>query len=133
MKITFIKVSMMDGKGYDAMKPLIFPIIESLTPKEIDVEYIDERIEEIPEIIDSDIIALSVETFAARRAYNIAKKYKTDEVYQNQVIEDGIGGYNDLQKYGIPIETVNSGIINSGAIDQLVKTQELYMICSLIA
>lgn len=79
MKITFIKVSMLEGKGYDAMKPLIFPIIESVTPKEVEIDYIDERIEELPAIIDSDVIALSVETFAARRAYQIAKKYKTDK------------------------------------------------------
>ena len=79
MKVTLIKVSMLEGKGYDAMKPLIFPIIESVTPKDVEIEYIDERIEDIPDTIDSDIIALSVETFAARRAYQIAKKYKTNK------------------------------------------------------
>lgn len=78
MKVTLIKVSMLEGKGYDAMKPLIFPIIESVTPKDVEIEYIDERIEDIPDKIDSDVIALSVETFAARRAYQIAQKYKTD-------------------------------------------------------
>lgn len=79
MKVTLIKVSMLEGKGYDAMKPLIFPIIESVTPNDVEMEYIDERIEEIPDVINSDVIALSVETFAARRAYQIAKKYKTDK------------------------------------------------------
>lgn len=77
MKVTLIKVSMMEGKGYDAMKPLIFAIFDAITPKDIDITYIDERVETLPEHIDSDVIALSVETFAARRAYNIAQKYKT--------------------------------------------------------
>jgi len=88
MKVTLIKVSMLEGKGYDAMKPLIFPIFELLTPKDVQIDYIDERIEDVPEEIDSDVIALSVETFAARRAYNIAKKYKTEK---NKIV---IGGFH---------------------------------------
>ncbi len=86
MKVTLIKVSMLEGKGYDAMKPLIFPIFEAVTPKDVEIEYIDERIEDIPEEIDSDVIALSVETFAARRAYQLAKKYKTDK---NKIVMGG--------------------------------------------
>lgn len=86
MKVTLIKVSMLEGKGYDAMKPLIFSIFESITSPDVEMEYIDERVEDIPEKIDSDIIALSVETFAARHAYEIAKKYKTEK---NQIVMGG--------------------------------------------
>lgn len=88
MKVTLIKVAMIDGKSYDAFKPLIFSIFDAITPKDVEMKYIDERIEEIPDIIDSDVIALSVETFAAHRAYNIAKKYKTKK---NKII---IGGFH---------------------------------------
>lgn len=88
MKVTLIKVSMLEGKGYDAMKPLVFSIFDAITPKDIIMEYIDERIEDIPEKIDSDIIALSVETFAARRAYQIAKRYKKPN---NKIV---IGGFH---------------------------------------
>ncbi len=88
MKVTLIRVSMLEGKGYDAMKPLIFSIFDAITPEDIEMEYIDERVENIPEAIDSDIIALSVETFAARRAYIIADKYKTDK---NRIV---IGGFH---------------------------------------
>lgn len=56
--------------------PLIFPIISQLTPKDIEIEFIDDRIMELPESINSDIIAFSVETFAAKRAYILAKKFK---------------------------------------------------------
>ncbi len=86
MKVTLIKVSMLAGRGYDAMKPLIFSIFDAITPKDIEMEYIDERIEELPERIDSDIIALSVETFAAKRAYIIADKYKTEN---NRIVMGG--------------------------------------------
>ena len=86
MKVTVIKVSMMEGKGYDAMKPFIFAIFDSITPKDIEMSYIDDRIETLPERIDSDVIALSVETFAALRAYDIARKYKTDK---NRIVMGG--------------------------------------------
>lgn len=86
MKVTLIKVSMMDGKGYDAMKPLIFAIFDAITPADVEITYIDERIEQLPARIDSDVIALSVETFAARRAYDIAKKYKTEK---NRIVMGG--------------------------------------------
>ncbi|MEE3343228.1 MAG: radical SAM protein [Bacilli bacterium] len=88
MKATIIKVSMIEGKGYDAMKPLLFGIMDTITPKDVEMEYFDERVEELPEQIDSDIISLSVETFAARRAYKLAKKYKT----KNNIIV--MGGFH---------------------------------------
>lgn len=87
MEITFIKVNMMYGKGKDALKPLLFSIIKELTPKDIKINFIDERIEDIPQKINSDIIALSVETFSAKRAYEIAKKYKTTK---NKIVMGGI-------------------------------------------
>lgn len=77
MKITFIRVNMFDGIGSDAMKPLLFGIIRSLTPNRFEIDFIDERAEKLPEKIDSDVIAFSVETFTAKRAYILAKKYKT--------------------------------------------------------
>ena len=86
MKIALIKVSMLEGKGYDAMKPLIFAIFDAITPHDIEMIYIDERVEDLPEVIDSDVIALSVETFAARRAYDLAKKYKRPT---NQIVMGG--------------------------------------------
>ena len=69
----------MDGKGYDAMKPLIFSIFDAITPKDIDISFYDERVEDLPNSIDADVIAFSVETFAARRAYILADKYKNEK------------------------------------------------------
>lgn len=70
----------------DAMKPLLFEIIKGLTEAKHEIEFIDERIEQLPERIDSDIIAFSVETFTAKRAYILAKKYKTK---QNRIVMGG--------------------------------------------
>ncbi len=76
MKIAFIKVNMMYSKGKDALKPLVFALIEKLTPPEHELIFYDERIEALPDSLDVDIIAFSVETFAARHAYELAEKYK---------------------------------------------------------
>ncbi len=86
MKVTLIKVSMLEGKGSDALKPLIFSVFNAITPKDVEIEYFDERIETIPDVIDSDVIALSVETFAAKHAYALAKKYKTPK---NHIVMGG--------------------------------------------
>lgn len=86
MKITFIRLNMFEHISSDAMKPLLFSIIKSLTPEEHEIDFIDERVEKLPERIDSDIIAFSVETFTAKRAYILAKKYRTD---RNKIVMGG--------------------------------------------
>ena len=78
MKITFIRLNMFEHISSDAMKPMLFGIIKGLTPREHEIEFIDERAERLPEKINSDIIAFSVETYTAKRAYILAKKYKKE-------------------------------------------------------
>ena len=79
MKITFIRLNMFEHISSDAMKPIIFEIIRGITPAEHEIEFIDERVEKLPDKINSDIVAFSVETFTAKRAYILAKKYRTDK------------------------------------------------------
>ena len=76
MKITFIRPNMYDDRSSDAMEPLCFAILKSLTPADIDVSLYDERLEEIPLDLDSDLVAMTVETYTARRAYQIADHYR---------------------------------------------------------
>lgn len=86
VKITFIRLNMFEHISSDAMKPLLFEIIKGLTPPAHEITFIDERVEQLPSHIDSDIIAFSVETFTAKRAYILAKKYKTE---QNRIVMGG--------------------------------------------
>ena len=79
MKIVFIRLNMFEHISTDAMRPILFGIIKSLTPRRHDITFIDERIEKLPEKIDADIIAFSVETFTAKRAYILSKKYRSDK------------------------------------------------------
>lgn len=78
VRVVLIRVSMMAGRGHDAMKPLIFPIVESVLPPYAALTCYDERVERLPDTIDADIIAFSVETFAAKHAYALAKRYKRE-------------------------------------------------------
>ncbi len=48
MKITFIKLNMIDMKSSDAMQPLIFAILKALTPYDIETVFYDDSIEDIP-------------------------------------------------------------------------------------
>ncbi len=86
MKITVIRLNMFEHISSDAMKPLLFGILKSLTPQQHTITFIDERTEALPDVIDADIIAFSVETFTAKRAYLLAQKYKTR---QNIIVMGG--------------------------------------------
>ncbi|MBR2088108.1 MAG: B12-binding domain-containing radical SAM protein [Oscillospiraceae bacterium] len=77
MKIAFIRVNMFEHIGTDAMKPILFGIIRHLTPQRHEIVFLDERAEALPESLDADIIAFSVETYTAKRAYILAKRYRT--------------------------------------------------------
>ena len=61
----------------DAMKPILFGILKGLTPERFQIDFYDERTDKLPERIDADVIAFSVETFTAKRAYIMAKRYRT--------------------------------------------------------
>ena len=67
---------MYDDRSSDAMEPLCFAILKSLTPSDICIDFYDERLEPIPFDIDTDLVALTVETYTARRAYQIADRFR---------------------------------------------------------
>ena len=76
MRITFIRPNMYDDRSSDAMEPLCFAILKSLTPSDVDVSFYDERLEPLPLDETTDLLALTVETYTARRAYQIADHYR---------------------------------------------------------
>lgn len=85
MKITLIKPSLGNViKGYNlnegSMEPLQLAIIAGLVDDKDDVVMYDDRIEDIPFDEHTDVVAITVESFSARRAYEIAKKYRKNKV-----------------------------------------------------
>jgi radical SAM superfamily enzyme YgiQ (UPF0313 family) len=58
------------------MEPLSLATLAGLTPRDVDVRLIDDRLEEIPFEESTDLVALTVETYNAQRAYQIASDYR---------------------------------------------------------
>jgi len=76
MRIAFIRPNLGDFRGNDAMEPLVFALLAARTPAEVDVECHDERLAPVPLDRAVDLVALTVETYTARRAYQIAAHYR---------------------------------------------------------
>lgn len=58
------------------MEPLPAAAIAGLTPADVDVVFYDDRMEKIPFDEKTDAVAISVETYTAKRAYQIASEYR---------------------------------------------------------
>ncbi len=58
------------------MESLPAALLAGLTPPGVEVRFYDDRMEAIPFDEPTDLVALSVETYTARRAYQIASDYR---------------------------------------------------------
>ena len=58
------------------MEPLPAATIAGLTPRGVDVRFYDDRMEAIPYDEPTDLVAISVETYTAKRSYQIASAYR---------------------------------------------------------
>jgi radical SAM superfamily enzyme YgiQ (UPF0313 family) len=58
------------------MEPLPAATLAGLTPSDVDVRFYDDRMERIPFDEPTDLVAISVETYTAKRAYQIASEYR---------------------------------------------------------
>lgn len=62
------------------MEPLPAATLAGLTPPDVDVRFYDDRMERIPFDELADLVAISVETYTAKRAYQIASEYRKRRV-----------------------------------------------------
>lgn len=76
MHITFVRPNIFDLRTFGAMEVLSFAILKSLTPPDVETAFYDERFGPIPLDGPTDLVALTVETFTARRAYQIAAEFR---------------------------------------------------------
>jgi radical SAM superfamily enzyme YgiQ (UPF0313 family) len=58
------------------MEALPAATLAGLTPRDVEVKFYDDRMEVIPFDEPTDLVAISVETYTARRAYQIASEYR---------------------------------------------------------
>src|ERR1700733_11385195 len=81
MRLTLIfpSVGRKENKPYVRawqMQPLSMAVLASMTPPEVEVRFYDDQMEEIPFDEPTDLVAISVETFTALRAYKIARQFR---------------------------------------------------------
>src|SRR5689334_19284987 len=58
------------------MEPLPAALIAALAPPDVEKRFYDDRLETIPFDEPTDLVAISVETYTAKRAYQIASEYR---------------------------------------------------------
>ncbi len=58
------------------MEPLAPAVLAGLTPPDVSIRFYDDRLESIPYDEPADLVAISVETYTATRAYQIASEYR---------------------------------------------------------
>src|ERR1043165_6773284 len=58
------------------MEPLPPAVIAGLTPREVEIKFYDDRMERIPFDERTDLVGISIETYTAKRAYQIASEYR---------------------------------------------------------
>ena len=62
------------------MEPLPPALIAGLTPKHIETVFYDDRMEKVPYDEPTDMVAISIETYTAKRVYQIASEYRRRKV-----------------------------------------------------
>ena len=81
MKIAFVlpSVGKKEGRAYPRswmMEPLGIGRLSAMTPSNWIRTFHDDRLESIPYDQPTDLVAINVETYTARRAYQIAREYR---------------------------------------------------------
>lgn len=81
MKITLVKpnIGRLEHSLYvdeGRMEPLQLGVLAGLTPPDVDVALYDDRMESIPYDEPTDLVAITVETYTARRAYEISAEFR---------------------------------------------------------
>ncbi len=81
MKIAFILPAIGKKRGQKyvkswTMEPITIAVLRRLTPPRFECVFYDDRIEAVDYGTDADIIAITVETYTAKRAYAIARRFR---------------------------------------------------------
>ncbi len=81
MRITFIQPSLGRRRGKKfgrawVFEPLTFSVLKALTPEDVEISLYDDRIEDIDYNQEADLVGITVETFTAKRSYEIARRFR---------------------------------------------------------
>lgn len=99
------------------MEPLPAATVAALCPPDVDRRFYDDRVEVIPFDEPTDLVLISVETYTARRAYQIASEYRRRGIpvvmggFHATLCPDEVGRYADSVVIG-EAETLLPGVID---------------------
>jgi radical SAM superfamily enzyme YgiQ (UPF0313 family) len=129
MKVTFIlpAIGKKSGQKYIGtwkMEPLTIAVLQSLTPEDVETEFFDDRIELIDYETKTDLVAITVETYTAKRSYQIAAQFRKRGIpvvmggYHVTLIPDEAQAYADSLILG-NAESVWQEMIQDASRDKL--------------
>lgn len=87
------------------MEPLTIATLAGLTPEWVDISFFDDRIEDVDFSINTDCVAITVQTFMAKRAYQIADHFRKRGI---PVI---LGGFHPTIEYEEALEHADSIVV----------------------
>jgi radical SAM superfamily enzyme YgiQ (UPF0313 family) len=76
MRILFVRPHLFSTRSADALEPLAFAVLAGLTPPDVELLMADERLAPVPLDESVDLVAITIETYTARRAYQIADHHR---------------------------------------------------------
>ena len=81
MKVTFVlpAIGKKPGERYIGtwkMEPLTIAVLAALTPPDVETVLFDDRVELVDADAPTDLVAITVETYTARRAYELADRFR---------------------------------------------------------
>ncbi|PJZ43835.1 B12-binding domain-containing radical SAM protein [Leptospira brenneri] len=106
--------------------------LAGLTPKHIDVKFYDDRMEEIPFDEVTDLVAISIETYTAKRAYQIATEYRRRNIpvvmggFHATLVPDEVAEYAETVVVG-EAESIWKDVINdfeSGQLKRVYRSEK---------
>ena len=111
------------------MEPLPAATLAGLTPGDVEVSFHDDRMEPIPFDAPADLAAVSVETYTAKRSYQIATEYRRRGVpvvmggFHAALCPDEVGKFADAVVVG-EAETVWPEVLDDARAGKLRRRYE---------
>ena len=111
MRLTIIQPCMGRRRGEPyirtwQMEPLAPAVLAALTPDDVEIRFYDDRMESIPYDEPADLVAITVETYTARRSYQIATEYRKRRIpivmggFHATLLPDEVAMYADAVVVG---------------------------------
>lgn len=132
MKVTFLRpnIGRLENGPYvdeGRMEPLTLGVVASYTPDDVDCVLYDDRMEDIPFDEPTDLAAITVELYNARRSYEIATEYRKRGVpvvlggFQPTLVPDECLEHADAIVTG-DAETIWPTVVNDARNGKLQRT-----------